>query len=450
MKIVRDEPQQLLVLETPVFRLPPAAVGCAWLGIGILVFLFGSFGLLEALWNGRRPEPLELGLQLLVPGAFVLVVAAAYFRLRRRLRFPQQLRVDRYAGELELAEVGLLGGSSTLRLRLDTIERIRVATALVKPQPADFKAAAAAARGPRLGLRVGLEWREEGGPSRSRTVEMAVDGVDRREEVVDLAFRLGKAAGLFYSRVLRSDPRDVELELLRERTPGSESLPLFEKPAEYARDVVLPQALRTASREQGAPFVPADWKGDMAVESWEPRVEVRFRRRLGIAAVGCLPFTLLVLTGPLFFLFGSPRPEDRLIASAVLGVFGLVFGGLAILVVATALPRRVTLDWTSGRVEWRGAFRSRSVALSDVREIELRGIRQYHSSKNSSYHSYRCAVVAHLRPNPAEPAPGPGEAELVETDRFREDPDTPYRMALPLATELAAALGVPRRVTDFS
>jgi hypothetical protein len=39
---------------------------------------------------------------------------------------------------------------------------------------------------------------------------------------------------------------------------------------------------------------------------------------------------------------------------------------------------------------------------------------------------------------------------LSATIRFRDDPDTPYKMMLPLATELARSLGVARRITDDS
>jgi hypothetical protein len=37
---------------------------------------------------------------------------------------------------------------------------------------------------------------------------------------------------------------------------------------------------------------------------------------------------------------------------------------------------------------------------------------------------------------------------VVETTHLQDDPDTPYRAALPLATELARALGVERRLTE--
>ena len=33
-------------------------------------------------------------------------------------------------------------------------------------------------------------------------------------------------------------------------------------------------------------------------------------------------------------------------------------------------------------------------------------------------------------------------------NEYKNDADTPYREALPLLTDLAAALGVPKKVTD--
>lgn len=450
MKIVRDEPQQLLVFETPVFALPPAAVGCAGVVIVGLVFGVAGFGLLESLLRGERPQGIELALSLVFPGIVALVAVVVFFRLRAMLRYPQRLRVDRHAGELELAEIALLGGSGTSVLRLDQIERMVVATAMVKPNLGDFQAGVRS-QASRLGLKLRLDWRDEGGKTQSRSLQFSVEDMDKREEVADLAYRLARAAGLFYARVVRSDPRDLELELLRERVPGAEPVPLIEKPAEYAKDVVLPQAARVATQERVAAFVPGEFRGDLAVQTWEPRREVRFGKGLGFAAIGCLPFTLLVLAGPVLLYLSADgaadRQQDRFVVAGVLGLLGLVFGGLAIAAVVSSLPRSVSLDWTRGTVERRGAFKTRTFMLSEIRELELKCVRQYHSSKNSSYHSYRCEVVAHLRANPPEPA----RAEtIVETTRFREDADSPYRIGLPLATELAAALGVPRRVTDFS
>jgi hypothetical protein len=128
-------------------------------------------------------------------------------------------------------------------------------------------------------------------------------------------------------------------------------------------------------------------------------------------------------------------------------VFGLVIALVAAVVIAAALPRRVTVDWSAQTITVGGLFRRKTIALADVTVLEMHCVRTYHSGgkNSSSYHSYRCDLQAHLRPGAGEKKP----LVLVATRSFREDPDTPYRSTLPLATELAEAMGVSRRVTDF-
>lgn len=450
MKIVRDEPQQLLVLEARLVAAPPAVLGC----IGVVVFgLFVGIPaseVLASLLRGSRPEPLELVLTLVPPLGGAVLASFVVWGLRGAGRYVQSLRVDRYAGELTIVERSPLGGARTRLVRLEQVQRIVVGTALVKPSIADTESGVGGvSRQPRLGLRLLLEWRDAGGRALRQAHRFPLDAVDTREEVADVAYRLARAAGLLQSRVLRSDPRELEIELLREGVEGSTPVPLLSGRADYAHDQVAPQAARAANEERVAAFVPSAFRGDLAVATWEPRRRVVFRRGVG-AAVGCLPFTLLVLTGPAFYLLSSLGPAERLPVSILLGMFGLFLGALAAAAVAASLPRSVVLDWEDGSLERRGVFKRRRFALADVRELELKCVRQHHSSKNSSYYSHRCALVVHLGPDPEQPARGPRVETLVETARFREDPETPYRMALPPATELAAALGVPRRVTDFS
>ncbi len=173
---------------------------------------------------------------------------------------------------------------------------------------------------------------------------------------------------------------------------------------------------------------------------------------LGFAAIGCLPFVALVFVGPAAFVFVRTAAADlsaRIIMSVFLGIFGLIFGLVAAAAVGAALPRRVRLDWTAHTLEIGGLLRRSSRPLSDIGELELKCVRTYHSGgKNSSaYNSYRCDVVGHMR-GAAEGQPA--TEVLVATEEFREDADSPYRMTLPLAVELAEALGVKRRVTDYA
>ncbi len=450
MKIVRDEPQQLLVLETAKPGVPVGAFGCLTAGIFGLVFGVPCVGFVV---SGFQPGPDRSS--LLVGAFFVvfgLVISTAVFSaMRNRTRYPLRVRVDRYASELEIAEAGLLGSGRTLVVPLDRITRIEVGSAMVPPNVGDL-ASGILVKGPKSGVRLKVEWRD-GENSESHALAFSVDDLNLREEVADFAYRIGRAAGLFYSRVLRSDPRELEIEVTRERGPGCEALPVIESPAEYAHDRVLAPALKAASEEKVPAFAPAEFQADLKVAVWEPRREVRFRRPLGFAAFGCLPFTLLVLLGPVVFvLMGrvdtSDEPAARWAVSGMAGVFGLVMGLFAMAGVASGLPKSVTLDWAANSLEMRGVIRVESRALSDIRELELKCVRTYRSGgKNSpSYHTYRCDLVGHLQRS----EDGKPSLVLVATNEFREDPATPYRISLPLATELAAALGVPRKVTEFS
>jgi hypothetical protein len=139
---------------------------------------------------------------------------------------------------------------------------------------------------------------------------------------------------------------------------------------------------------------------------------------------------------------------ERFVPSLGVGMFGLFVGLIALAAVAAALPRRLTIDWSRQTLSIGGPFTRTEIPLPDVAAIEAKCVRTHHSGgkNSSSYHSYRCEVVVHRRDSTSAGKP----IVLVQTREFREDPDTPYRRTLPLVTELAEALGVERRVTDYS
>jgi hypothetical protein len=132
MKLVRDEPQQLLVLESPGLGVP-RFVG--WLVKLIAVgFAVAPLVILGPLFMGpQRPE-----LPFIIFGAFFglfwVVGAGSILRgVRKMLRFPRRIRVDRYAGELEIEDESLLDGKRADIVRLDRLRRVRVATTLAAP-----------------------------------------------------------------------------------------------------------------------------------------------------------------------------------------------------------------------------------------------------------------------------------------------------------------------------
>jgi hypothetical protein len=370
----------------------------------------------------------------------------------RRAWAPRSLRADSQSGVVEFLEQHIL----TRRERLQTFPVTELAG--VSVETITGRGARPGARLPTLGtltpnVRITLRLDDGSRKPRVRVLSVNVEGVDRREEVADFAYRLGASCGLSYQRVVRSDPREIELELSPSMGIGHERIPALEGRANYAADVFSKAAATAAAEDRVPPFDPAAFPCDHKVAKWLPGREVVFRKPLGSSAIGCLPFAIAgFLAGPaLFILSTSRRPEtalaDRLIPSAFLGLFGLILGLLAMVAVVSALPRRATIDWARQTITIGGPFTRTEIPLADVHAVEARCVRTFHSgNKSASYHTYRCEVQLHRR----DPAAANQPVVLVKTTEFREDPDTPYRRALPLVTELAEALGIERRVTDYS
>jgi len=401
-------------------------------------------------------DRIELALTIVSSVVWLAIFSLVALAVLRRAWAPLTLRADRDAGAIEFVERNVL----TRRERRETVPLLQLAglsletiTRRRASRPTPGLMANAFDPNVRITMRIDDGSRRP----RTRAVSIHVEGVDRREEVADLAYRLGAACGLSYQRVVRSDPRDIELEVSASMGPGHVRIPPLEGRANYAANVFSPAAAAAAAEDRVPPFDPSQFPSDHQVAKWAPGREVGFRKPLGSAAIGCLPFVIAgFLAGPaLFVISASRRPDaalaDRLVPSAFLGLFGLIFGGIALVAVVAALPRRVTIDWALQTISIGGLFTRSEIPLGDVAAIEAKCVHTFHrGGKNSaSYHSYRCDVQVHLRGATASASAGK-PVVLAATREFREDPDTPYRRTLPLVTELAEALGVERRVTDYS
>ena len=422
MRITRDTPGERLTLEgDPKPRIPAAAVGC--LAVVVLPFLWTPAGLLLDLFRGEGMDPgraLALAFSALFAGLAVLTLFAP-----RLGRVPFRVDVDRTAGEVRLVHRRLVGGGEQERvLRLNLLRglTVRTVTAVSRLQ-ALGEAKDAKGKALQIELRVARD--EAGDRQETRELILRVEDLDQPAEVVDFAYRLGAASGLTFAKVVRNDPKAIEVELSPTREPGFAPAPWDLAKADYAKDAVAKAARDAVAHEKVPSFEPGTFPSDHRVRVYEPRSRVVLRKPWGFAALGCLPFTLLVLTGPLVFLFARfTTPTEwpmRLFVSGFVGLFGLILGGVAMLMVHSALPRTVTFDWTSGRAVARGTGKF-DLAFADIAALELRQVHRVSTSKNSTTHWHYCSILLHRRASTGEGGP----TSVVETTHLRDDPDTGY------------------------
>jgi hypothetical protein len=207
-----DEPGQLLVLEDE--RGEKAAHNkVIVVMVGIILGLptaYCLFAVLSALASGRLQQAFPAALML----AFVLGLARLiYPGMMAYVMCLRRLKVDRTAGAMEIVHANVLTGKP--RTKRTPLSALRGANVRMVPRPG--------ATSP--GVTVVLRIHEGTAAPRTETLDLAtVDGVDRREEVADLAYRFGAAAGLSHQRVVRNDGREIEIELASSPGPGLEPL----------------------------------------------------------------------------------------------------------------------------------------------------------------------------------------------------------------------------------
>lgn len=437
MKLIHDSPgsrltiagepkpmHPLLLIIVGAFLLPFAAVPFAFVGAAFQGFR-GGFGVVPAIIGGV--------VALFFVGIFLKMAIAA----RRNFRRVSRIDASLASGEIRIGMSAVVGSST----REDVLSLARLRSAMLRRADAGTEK--------KLKLRLELRTRREGEDSAldTRVLEFEVEGLDRNDEIADLALRLGAASGLAFHKVVRNDARECEVELSKEPQPGFAQTPWDLGAANYASDVVAPAARSAVAEEKVAAFDPAEFKSEHRVLTWTPGSLVVLRKPFSYGSLGCLPFTVLVLAGPaVFFTVQIPELLPKLVVTFMATVFGLIIGGAAIAMVADAPPRRTELDWGRRVLTLKSARKTVEIPFESVRSIELKGVHHISKGKNSTTHWYYCEVRALLR----GASPGvDASQELVKTERYIDQPDVPYRMALPMAAELAKALGVERRFVDY-
>jgi hypothetical protein len=445
LMVEKDSPGKRLVLEEMrSFSIPPAAaIGC----LAAVFVVFSALPIGSLVLSAFAGESL---LGLLVAGAFELLFGAglllAVWRLSEATRHVVLLAADAKTGALRIDERGLVDWPSwSCLIPFDRLVGATCEGVVGRGDAPPGPMAAFAAQGAAVTLRLRIAGMD--GKERNKKCRLSVLGLDKREEVADLALRLAAVSGLRYYEVTQSDPRRVTVELSGVPSGAMVAVPLPERRASYDADHVAEAAREAVAQEKLPPFDAAAFPSEFRVTSWEPGVLVRFEKPARLAALGCLPFSLLMLAGPAAFILimRHADPATRLGAAAFALVLGLVLGGGALAVGIDGLPRRVTIDWAAGRIGiWRLGKRT-EIPTYDATAVELVCLR-HRPSKGPT--TYRCEVKVWRRDRDHDNEER--ATTLAETRSFAGDADTPYGHALPLATELAAALRVPRRITDYA
>ena len=412
LNVTADEPGNLLVLEGEKLTLPSGATGLlggAALGIvGSLLEVSGQANS-ETLWRPRR------------------------------------LRADRAKGHLAIDDVQVIRDEERSEsITLGQVEALTVRTRHYN-SPSPDKQPPFSADHPRS-VEATVHLRDAAGAARQRTLRLEVEGLDTCEKAADLAFRLGAAMGLSRQRVVRSDPRRIEVEMKRETAPGLEAMPPLEGRADYTRGLVAPAAARAAAEYRMPAPDPSRFPGqELRVARWAPGDEVRVDKPMQGAFLGCLPFAMAgLVAGPVFWLL-----FHDVFATILATVLGLLFGGIALAMAAMSRPRHVRIAWGEQELIVSGALRRRRIPLHRLSALELRCVRRGRTAGSRGqyvHRMYSCAVQAQVR---GETTTDTTAVELMSTRGFEDDPETPYDAALPLTKQLAEALGVEWRVIDY-
>ena len=102
----------------------------------------------------------------------------------------------------------------------------------------------------------------------------------------------------------------------------------------------------------------------------------------------------------------------------VLGLIGLIFGFIAMVVVVTSLPRTALVDWTTRTVELRTLTKRRQIAFEAIQAVEMKALHHLSTGKTRR-HYYWCEVGLHVRSDTTGEV---GYEALVATERIRTTP----------------------------
>jgi hypothetical protein len=288
------------------------------------------------------------------------------------------------------------------------------------------------------------------GGSNEHSLRLHVEGIDTREKIADLAYRIGGAIGLRYQRVVCSDPMRIEIEMRHEHEMGFEPMPEIDCRADYLRGHILAMASRATAEWHIQSFDPATFPSSIQITKWTPLSEIKFKRPFQSLAIGCLPFSIAAIAaGPVFwFMFRDQFSQlggvKSFLSVGLTALLGLLFGGLGLLYFVSSLPRYLSINWSTQKITSSGLFRRKVIPFDHLTAVDLRWVKTTRDTNTPYRTAYHCVVNLQAR---GDDTNTDSIIEMTSTNSFQLEPYKPYDAALPLAKAITDSLAVPLHVT---
>ncbi len=283
-------------------------------------------------------------------------------------------------------------------------------------------------------------WHASDAGPRTTRLPLRLHSVERIEQLVELGLHLAAAAGLPAFGVFRVADLNLEIRAANAAAPGFGELPPGED-----RQALQKYIARLLRHPALPPFDPGSLNANLAVVDWRPGTRIAFRRGVTPVVVPLALGSCLLFAGPALAV--SRWLRDQPLDVVTLGIVTLIscgIGGALLWLLLRRLPRSVVFDWDERCVTVRSPLRTTALPF---RQIECIGMTANDLSTTAggggeSATIGRSDFSCDLEVLSAGATPA---LLVLETSRSLPRADA-LRQAVPLARELAQALGVKCRL----
>jgi len=269
--------------------------------------------------------------------------------------------------------------------------------------------------------------------------------VDRREEALDLLFRIARLCELGSYAIESSDVRNLKIRIVRQPKEDGRYLPIpaLSSAVRYEDDVVSPGVAAPAINVgKFGPSLFANTVRNTLLKEWKPGKRIHFFEpaaswelhaiSAGAAAVaaGFMSYHFASHLAAWLPGWGTMALSILLAPPLTCAVIWLVFR-----------ERVIVFDWPTGTVAWRFGGRWRHAQLDQIERLDLRGLkRDVKQKKSPSNTHYWCRLDMIVRGR---------RVFIVESNKYCNDADTPANRLGSLAAALADSVSVKWQWRDY-